>query len=507
VFVGSVNLIAQVADKLFSFGQIVVIAAFLGASPSADLLFLASIAPLTIGYVVGEPVGRAFLTLLVREQSEDAARRLAASAFLLTAGALLAITLLYAATASVLVSLFTPGGSGDLAPWLTLSIIAPSAGIAGLLSGILLWLHDYPWAAARIPIASGCGLALVLLAASTSGKLVWIAAALAASYAISALLTYLRVAKALGTSWGFAASRSDLIRALRVKGLIVGPTIGGAIGGQVIVTIERLLAGGLVGTGAVAIISYARGFATSPTVLAQAVGASSYPRVVRAEAAGDAGFLRESFVRGLRLAVFVGLCCTVFLALFGPAAVGAVLERGKFGHAASDQTGNVLVAFAAATFTGSLIAYLVPFIYGLNRFRAIIRVELAVFAIYLATAPLGAAFWGLTGLAVAFAIAQSGGAMAAVDVCRRAVGLSSARLTRVVIAPVITPVAAVTVVEVLYRIVLDHAQPPVELRGLLRVGGGGMLLLVAMTVALVLSPLPEADQLRRFLRRRVHSPQ
>jgi peptidoglycan biosynthesis protein MviN/MurJ (putative lipid II flippase) len=191
----------------------------------------------------------------------------------------------------------------------------------------------------------------------------------------------------------------------------------------------------------------------------------------------------------------------VFLLLFGPAAVGAVFERGKFGHAASGETGRVLIAFSAATFTGSLIAYLVPFIYGLNRFRAIIWVELAVFAVYLAGAPLGAEFWGLTGLATAFAAAQFCGAAVAIDVCRRAVGWGWARLTQVVLVPVLCPVAVATLVQVLYRVVLDHAQLPVGFRGFARVGGGATLLLVAMGGALLLSRLPEAEQLRSFLRR------
>lgn len=505
VFVGSVNLAAQVADKLCSFGQIVVIAAFLGASPAADLLFLASIVPLTIGYVVGEPVGRAFLTLLVREERPETANRLAASAFVLTGSVLIALTALYVGAASLLVTLVTPDGSGDLVPWLTLSLIGPCAGIAGLLSGILLWLHDYPWAAARTPLASAAGLVLVFLAAWGSGRLVWIAAALSVGYLLSAVLVYLRVAGRLGIGWGFATSRAALAQATRVKGLIVGPTIGGAIGGQVIVTIERLLAGALVGTGAVAIVSYARGIATAPTVLAQAVGASGYPRLVRAEAAGDAPFLRESFIRGLRLSIFVGVCCAAFLLLFGPAAVAAIFERGKFGRFASDETGRVLIAFAATTFSGSLISYLVPFIYGLNRFRAIIQVELAIFVVYVVGAPLGATFFGLTGLAIAFAIAQSCGAVAAIDVCRRAVGLGWSRLARLVSVPIAFPVAAVVVVELLYRLIVDRAEAhlPVELRGTVRVGGAGLLLAVAMTFSLLLSPLPEASQLKRFLKRGV----
>jgi peptidoglycan biosynthesis protein MviN/MurJ (putative lipid II flippase) len=507
VFVGSVNLVAQLADKLCSFGQIILIAALLGATPAGDLIFLASIVPLTIGYVVGEPVGRAFLTLLIREDRPDEARRLAASAFVLTASTLGLLTVLYMGAASVLVRVFTPDGSASLTPWLILSLIAPFAGLAGLLSGILLWLRDYPWAAARTPIASAAGLALVALAAWGSGRLVWIAAALTAGYALSAVLVYLRVARSLGPGWGFATSRSSLAEAGRVKDLIVGPTIGGAIGGQVIVTIERLLAGALVGTGSVAVVSYARGIATAPTVLAQAIGASGYPTLVRREAAGDTAFLRESFIRGLRLSIFVGACCAAFLVLFGPAAVVAIFQRGKFGVYASNETGRVLIAFAAATFSGSLIAYLVPFIYGLNRFRSIIRLELAIFLVYVTLAPIGALFFGLPGLALAFASAQSCGVIVAIDVCRSAVRLGWGRLARVIFVPIALPVVEVLVLAVVYRLVIDATEShlPVEFRGIVRVGGAALLLGGSMTAALLLSSLPEALQLRRFLSRRTDS--
>jgi putative peptidoglycan lipid II flippase len=509
VYVGSVNLAAQTIDRLFAFGQIVVVAAFLGATSSADLLFLASIVPLTIGYVVGEPVGRAFLTLLVREEQPDAARKLAASAFVLTLGALVAVSAVYAVAASVLVHVITPGGSADLAPWLILSLIGPCAGVAGLLSGVLLWLHEYAWAAVRIPIASAASLGFMLLAAWVSGSLLWIAAALTAGYAVSAVLTYWIVARHLGLDWGFATTRTALTHAARVRSLMVGPVIGGAIGGQVIVTLERILAGAIVGTGSVAVISYARGIATAPTVLAQAVGASSYPRLVRAEAAGDDRFLRESFLRGLRLTIFLGVGCVTFLLLFGPAVVTALFERGKFERLAAVNTGRVVIAFAAAAFSGSLVSYLVPFIYGLNRFRSIIRVELAIFVVYLAGAPLAAALGGLTGLAITFAVAQACGAVTAFEISRRAVGFPWRSFGRVVALPILVPIAIVVVVEVACKLLVDAADPhvPVALRGIVRVGGGALSFAVAMIGALLLSPLPEASQLRRFFGRRPQPPQ
>jgi peptidoglycan biosynthesis protein MviN/MurJ (putative lipid II flippase) len=500
-FIGSVNLVAQIADKLLSFGQIILVAAVLGSSASGDEFFLASIVPLTIGFVVGEPAGRALVTLLVRGPSLDAGRSIAASGLLLTVGTLVALTLAYDAVAVVLVRIFTPAASGDVWPWLAFSLIAPAMGIGGVLSGLLIWLHRYGWAAARIPLASVLGLALLSLAIVFSNRLLWIALALSGGYVLTALLLYLRVTALLGRRWISSADRASFRTAAGAGRMLIGPAAGGAIGGQVIVTLERILAG-TIGTGNVASISYARGMATAPTVLAQAVGASSYPSLVRSEAAGDVGFLRESLTRGLRLGLYVGLTTAAFLVLYGPAAVDAILQRGNFAPHAADQTSHVLVSFAASTLTGSLLVYLVSVIYGLGRFSAILWLELAVFATYLVAALILRATNGLTGLAVAFAIAQAAGVIVAAGVCMKVTGLSITTVLRRVILPVLPLAAIVVSVIALYRLATSGLVVPVGIRGIVRVGGGGLCLLITGTAVLLLSPLPEAAQLRQFLRRR-----
>jgi peptidoglycan biosynthesis protein MviN/MurJ (putative lipid II flippase) len=498
-----VNLAGQVADKLLSFGQIILIAAVLGSTAGGDLFFLASVVPLTIGFVVGEPVGRAYLTLLVRERELAITRQLAASGFILTVALLVAATLLYSGVAIVLVTVFTPAGSGDIWPWLAFAVLAPAMGIGGLLSGLLIWQHRYGWAAARAPLASLAGLVWLAVAVELSNRVVWIAVAVSGGYIVAAGVLYFVVGRSLGRSWLLAASRQGLAAAAEVRTLLIGPSVGAAMGGQVLVTIERVLAGTL-GAGSVASISYARGMATAPTVLAQAVGASAYPRLVHAEAANDLGHIRESLVRGLRLSLYLGVSTTAFLVLFGQQAVSAVLARGKFDPSAVDATGRALVAFAFSTFTGSLIVYLVSVIYGLGRFRAILWLELAIFVTYLVVAP-ALRFWiGFVGLATAFAVSQAAGVVVACVTCMRAAGIASAELIRRVVVP-ISPLAGVLVAVLLvYRGVVDHVGLPIELKGIVIVGGGGLCLLVTGSALLLLSGLPEAAQIRDAVRRRLN---
>jgi putative peptidoglycan lipid II flippase len=500
-FIGSVNLVGQLADKIFSFGQIVLIAAILGASPSADLFFLASIVPLTIGFVVGEPVGRAALTVLVREQEKRSAISLAASMLILTLATTVALTAGYDVIAIVLVKVVTPSGSSDVWPWIAFSAIGPAMALGGLLSGILTWQHEYSWAASRVPLASLSGLALLGLTVSLTSGLTWIALAIGASYIFAFLVLMARVTAALGRRWWTTASEETLRTAAAARSMLIGPAVGGAIGGQVIVTIERILAG-TIGPGAVASISYARGIGTSPVVFAQAVGVSGYPRLVHAEAAGNTSHLRESLLRGLRLSVYLGAIFAVFLVLFGPDAVAAIFQRGAFVHSQSTRVGSVLVVFAVATFTGSVIVYLVSVIYGIGRFGSILWLELTIFLTYIVAAPIGLVLADVRGLAYAFAIAQGAGMVAAVALASNGLDVKVVDLSRHVLRPVTPLIASVFVVLVLYRLAVDRLTIPLGLRGDVRVGGGLACLFLSGVSALLISRLPEATQMRRLLLRR-----
>ena len=60
-FIGLTLLVGRLLDRIGAFGQVLLIAAVLGSTIRADLYFIASIVPLTIGNVVGEALAASVL--------------------------------------------------------------------------------------------------------------------------------------------------------------------------------------------------------------------------------------------------------------------------------------------------------------------------------------------------------------------------------------------------------------------------------------------------------------
>jgi peptidoglycan biosynthesis protein MviN/MurJ (putative lipid II flippase) len=422
-FISSVNLAAQLVDRLLAFAQVVIIAAIFGAGRDADLFFLASIVPLTIGYVTGEPLGRATLTLIVGQRSERDQQPLAASTFLLAVGALVSLSALYLAITLPIVDLAFRPSERHYDVWLALALIAPALGISGYLAGLLTWVEDYTWAAARFPLQTLSGLLGIAIVWSAGvASITNVALALGSGYVVAALVMFARVSGSLGQAWPLAASRASIRVASGIRRLLVGPTLGGLVGGQVLVLAERLLATGL-GTGSVAVISYARGIAAAPSLGGWALGAGVYPDLVRAEAAGKEERVRETVAGGLRLAIMFGGAFAVFFALFGQQTVSVLLQHGSFGSSSSHSAGLVLVAFAGSTFSATIVFFLTEALYGLGRFTAILRVSAAVFVTYAILAPFLREIFDLRGLAVAFVIAQTIGAGVAASIVFKSVQL------------------------------------------------------------------------------------
>src|SRR5207302_9231933 len=75
-FIGGVYLGSQTVDRLAGFALLALLAAIFGASRAADTYFLASIAPLALGGIFGEPVARGFQTLFASPPAENGSRRL-----------------------------------------------------------------------------------------------------------------------------------------------------------------------------------------------------------------------------------------------------------------------------------------------------------------------------------------------------------------------------------------------------------------------------------------------
>ena len=453
-FLGSLNFVGQFADRLLTFGQVALLAAIFGTGTRADLFFLASIIPLTVGSSLGEPIARAFLTQLVRERTRAEATAVAAAGFLATLGVLLAVTALYLAAAAAIVPVDSPAGSHSLAPWVAAAAIGPAMGLAAYVSAVLLWLEHYTWAAARLPIGSAAGVVFLGVAATQTKDVAWFLLAWSLGYLVTVVALYARIARDLGAWWMFAHSRAARQRALALRRKLVAPTLGSILGGQVIVLVERALAASL-GPGAVSLISYARGIAGAPTIVGTALGAGAYPALVRAEAAHAYDYLRSSVKSGLRLTILAGSGLALYLALFGTSLVSFFFQRGAFGNSSSDQVGRIVAAFAVSTAAGVVIGYLVQVIYGVDRFSAVLYVQVVVLFAYLIAVFAGRSWFGLTGLAIGFSVSQVVGVATACFLAARRIGLRLAELLRGVLLPAAAQSGLVAAAMLAYRAAID----------------------------------------------------
>jgi putative peptidoglycan lipid II flippase len=435
-YLSIVNFAAQVGDRLFSFGQVAVIAALFGAGTNADIFFLASIVPLTIGAVIGEPLGRAFLTMLVKARDARDGAELAAAGFLLGVAATGAVTLLYLPVAWAVVRIAAPAGSSAIGPWFVFAALGPAMGSIYYLGAVLLWLERYELAALRIPLSSLSVLVAMIVASQRKGTDLSLAVAVAIGTVLALVLLYIAVARWLGILWGFKITRRAVREATASRGRLFGPVIGGIVGGQAVVLIERVLAAPL-GIGAVATISYARGIAGAPAAVGVAMGAGTYPAVVRAQAIGARDYLQDSIVRGLRFTATVSVSIALLVGLFATNLVQVLFQRGQFVPSSTHRVATILAAFAVSTFASNLIGFLAQMLYGLDRFSALLWVQVAVFAAYLALAPGLRIVGGLVGLGIAFSLAQLAGAGTAYFLTSRRVSLDAKALRRRVVVPVV----------------------------------------------------------------------
>jgi putative peptidoglycan lipid II flippase len=499
-FIGILNLAARAADRLLNFGQIVVVAWIFGAGPNADIYFLAAVVPVTIALVVGDPLGRATLTALAVSQDRARGARFGAAGFVVAAGLLVTLTLVYVVASVVVVKLTTPSGSGALGPWLAFAPVIVLAGLSGYLGGLLIWAERYGWAAFQGPLSTLLGLLLMIGVATTMHhSLVLTALAISAGYAAALAVAFVALGRNLGRWWLLDLGRREIRDALLVSRQVVSPAIGQVIGGQALVVIERAVAL-TIGVGAVSTLAYARGISAAPVFIAQAIGAGVYPGIVRANSVGETRFVRDLFLTALRVNLFAGCCFVLYFALFGPSIGAALLARGALSTQSAETVGHILIAFAPSTAATGVLIFVVAVLFGIGEFRGILERAVVGLIAYLVLVPalLPLHAWGL---AFAFSLSQVIGAVFALLLVARKVDLS-ARLLGAALVPVAWLVLPVGIAMVGYRVGLSVYGPhiPVAWRGVVYAGTSFVLMVaVAITVFLV-APLPESRRVKHLLR-------
>jgi putative peptidoglycan lipid II flippase len=428
-FIGSMTLAGRVVERLAALGQIVLVAAFLGATTQADLYFIASIVPLMIGGLLGEAFYASILPPLSRRRGREEMVELAAAGFWAAAVALVLVTGAYLVVATVVVSVAKPAGSEDLAPWFAFAPIGILFALGAYAAAVLLRLERYSWPPFRSAASAVVGLALTAIALSFTDSVLWIALAVSAGYAAALVLLIAELLAVGGGGMFRLPTQVALRELLPLRGKVVASVAGGLLGGQVFVFLERLLAASL-GVGAVAAISYSRGVAFTPNVLAQSISLGLYPGMLRAHAERNIAYLRGSFVAGLRVTLFIAAAAASYIAWFAPEIARFVFDRGDLPDTSVVEIGRALRAFSLALVASMVLVFTARVFNALDYFRAIVWSQGAAVLVYVVLAPVFRPWQGPTGLALALGIAESTAALLAIAVAWRRIGSNGRPLLR-----------------------------------------------------------------------------
>jgi putative peptidoglycan lipid II flippase len=420
-FIGSFTFAARIVERLGAFGQIALIASIYGSSFLADRYFIASIVPLIIGGIMGEALSANIMPALVRRGSE--AGRLVAGGFWLATGLLVVATVAYVGVATIVVQSTAPTGSSDLGVWYAFAPIGLLLGLSGYLSGVLTYYERYVWPPFRSAIATVGGFFLTLLALAFTRDLVWLAAAISVGYALSFLTLLFEIRRVVGPATLARPGRDAVGEAFALRGGLSSPVVGGLLGGQIFVLLERALAS-TIGVGAVSTLSYARGVVFTPVIAAQSIALGLYPGMVRAYEVRDLDHVRGSLLRGLRVTLFLAAALASFFAAFGRETIDVLLQRGAFDPSAAADAARVLSSFALALVGNMLMVFVARVFYAVGYFRAVVWSQLWALVVYAVVAlPLRAAS-GTSGLALAFGIAEASAAVYGLVLAGRRIGLA-----------------------------------------------------------------------------------
>jgi putative peptidoglycan lipid II flippase len=491
-FISTVTFGGRVLERAGAFGQILLIAAFFGATTQSDLYFVASIVPLTFGSIMGEALYASVLPSLAH-RPEHEIDDIACAGFWISTVLLVGTTLAYAAVLAVVVPMASPAGSESLGPWLAFAPIGIFLGLGGYLSAVLLRLEHYFWPPFRSAASTIIGLGLSALALVLTDNLVWVAVAVSTGFGVALLLLALELTHAVGGGPFMVPTRTALYAVIGMRGKFTTSVTGGILGGQVFVFLERALAASL-GVGAVTAISYARGVAFTPTIVAGSIALGVYPGMLRAHAAGDARMLRSTFLAGLRSILFVAVCTAAYVALYAESVTGLLFGHGKLNPDAQHEVSRALAAFSVAV-VGTMLMIITARVFGaIDRFHGIVVSQGIALALYVPLALALRPGLGPAGLALAFGVAELTGATYAVLRCARYVDTSVRELLRTVVVPACGRATAVVVLLAAVHYGLDPRSNLVEAIGGLAAG------ILAAGAVLWWSSWAELDGMRKFVR-------
>jgi len=358
-----------VASRLLGVVRDVLIAALLGAGPSADAFLIAFKFPNFFRRLFAEGAfSAAFVPRfggILALRGRPAAERFGEATLALLASLLLGAVALAELAMPALVVVLAPGFVGDPARFaLTVELTRITApyllfiALTALLAGMLNALERFA-AAAAAPIL--LNLVMIAAALGLGPRLASPAHAFAWGVAAAGALQFLWLAWACrraGLALRLPAPRLDP-EVRRLLALMAPGAIGaGAV--QISLMLNLILAS-LLAPGSVSYLYYADRVVQLPLgVVGAALATALLPTLTRQRRAGDHEAARAGLGRALEGALALTLPAMAGLALLAGPIVAVLFERGAFAPAAATATAHALVAFAPGLPAFVLVKVLAP---------------------------------------------------------------------------------------------------------------------------------------------------
>ncbi len=283
-----------------------------------------------------------------------------------------------------LMPLVEPTDRNDLTLRLT-AIMLPYAilvcGVA-LLGGLLNVLGHFAAPAAapivlNLVIIGAIGLGVATPDATITTRLSWVGMAVLIAGVLQLLLQWLAV-RAKGFRIRPALDLRD--EAVRRIALLTGPMVIGLAAVQINTLADSLIAYWFVPHGGAPNKLYLaqRLYQFPLGVFLIALATAIYPQFSKMAAERDMDGFGESVVRGLRMALFIGLPASVGLILMREPLVGLLFERGLFERSDTVRTATVLLFYAAGIWAYGLQMMLARAFYALQDSKTPVRIAMAM---------------------------------------------------------------------------------------------------------------------------------
>ena len=291
--------------------------------------------------------------------------------------------------------------------------------------------------------------------------------------------------------------------AIRTVARLSGWTIGYAVANQIALFVVLALANG-EGAGSVSAYTYAFIFFQLPHGLfAVSIMTTFMPDLAGFATQGDLVGFRDRFGLGLRLLTLVVLPAAVGYMLLARPLVAMLLERGAFGGGSSELTSEVLVAFSVGLLGFSVYLLALRGFYAFKNTRTPFFLNLAENGVNIVAAVALVGVLGVQGLALAYALAYTFGAVLALGALRRRIHGLGGRATvdgigRMVLA---AGVMAIAVWGVAHTVGSNDG-----IGAVIRTFAGVLVGIAVYGAALVALRVPDAMDLLNRVRRRRRPP-